>query len=117
MLDPIHISSHTSSSLPYSVGTTPNRNHRISNAISSPPPSHMSDAHNHLLIFPHPDALPLYDLQILQSAQHVMLHLENRLHAKLCAFFDGEWSLLEPFELPISRQIDDYIGPTFDRQG
>jgi hypothetical protein len=51
--------------------------------------------HNHLTILAHTNTLALHNLNVVQPAENVMLHLERRRHRKLCALLDLEGLVLE----------------------
>lgn len=74
-------------------------------------------AYNHLFILRDPDAFPLRDLQVLQPAQHVVLHDEGGLHAELGALLDGEGFRLERLDGARGGQVDGHVGAAVDFEG
>ena len=69
--------------------------------------------YQHLFILPDSDTFPFDDLQVLQTAQHVMLDLEIGFHAELGAFFDDERLALEGFYAAWRGQVDDHVRTAF----
>ena len=79
-----------------------------------PPFPETKRTYNHLLILRDPNPLPLRDLDVLESAQHIMLHHEVGLHAEFGSFLDGERGLFEIFDGVGAGQVDGDIGAAFD---
>ena len=75
------------------------------------------NAHNHLLILRNLDPFPLRNLQILQSAQDIVLHNEIGLHAELGPFLDGEGFGLQGLDGARGGQVDGDVGTGFDFEG
>lgn len=73
--------------------------------------------HQHLLILANPNTLPLNHLQVLQTAQHLMVHLEDNLDPERSALLDGERLILETLESAGGGEVDEDIGAAFDFQG
>ena len=73
--------------------------------------------YNHLFILSNLDPFPLRHLQILQSAQHFVLHDESGLHAELGPFLDGEGFRFQRFDGTRGGQVDGDVGATFDFKG
>lgn len=46
------------------------------------------NTYQHFLILAHANTLPLHNLDIMQTAQDLMLYLELRAHGELCALLD-----------------------------
>ena len=86
----------------------------ISFSDSFGPRNRTKNTDNHLLILGNPNPFPLRNLQILESAQHIMLHNEVGLHAELGSFLDGERFRFERFDGAWGGQINGDVGAPFD---
>lgn len=67
----------------------------------------------HLLILANPDTLSLHDLQVLQTAQNLMVDLEGNLDTECGAFLDGEGLVFQSFEGTGGGEIDDDVRTVF----
>lgn len=72
--------------------------------------------YQHLLVLADPDSLPLHNLQVLQTAQHLVVHLEHDLDAERGALLDGERLVLEVVERAGRRQLNHHVRPSLDFQ-
>ena len=83
----------------------------------SPGQTWRKTTYNHLFILRNLDPFPLRHLQILQPAQHLVLHDESGLHAELGPFLDGEGFRFERLDGPRGGQVDGDVGAAFDFEG
>lgn len=106
-----YISSHTSACRRCSAHSSPRRqsdNHQDNHTRGR--------THQHLLILANTNPLPLNNLEILQTAEDLMLDLEYGLDAEIGPLLDRERLVLQPVERARSGQVDDDIIAALDLQ-
>ena len=72
-----------------------------------------STTYQHLLILANPYALALDDLQVLETAQNIVLDLEDNLDPERRAFFDSEGLVFQRLKRTRGREIDHHILTSF----
>lgn len=73
--------------------------------------------YQHLLILADANTLPPHGLDVLQTAENLMLNLENDLDAESSTLLDREGLVLELFERTRGRQLNHDVVPAFHLQG
>lgn len=74
--------------------------------------------YEHLLVLADPDSLALDHLQVLQPAQHLVMHLKNSFCAELGSFLDRERLVLQLIQGVRPGEVDGDVGSSrrFDGQ-